>query len=236
MSGMKKADTEFFGLNHPSFSFTDQKTNLFLTGTVLSGKSSIAPLLASRIEGCAVQNMDIFRTWAQDRESYKPKELRNPFVRYGSCDSFSFVGDGSYSPESLITGFNEYAKVTAAPLADILPRLGVQGAQHVLFEGVQLTPQVVEPFLEANNRLIILTSEEEEFAKRRIQMYGRSPKLLERYGLERVLLLQQEILRQSQQLEPHQVIQIQNSGDYLNTTASVMRQLLDQKIIEQIQK
>jgi 2-phosphoglycerate kinase len=231
MFGMSLIDSDNFGLQRPELRYKDPRTMLFMTGVTLSGKSSIAMQVASRIQGTAVQNMDMFRTWAQEKEAVKPRGERNPFVRYGSCDSFAFVGDGSYSPESLVTGFNEYAKILSAPLTEMIPRLDVQGAQHVLFEGVQLTPSVVSPFLTGDNKLIIVTATESALSERRRKTYGRSRKMLERYGMERILLVQEEITRQAREADPAKILLVDNSGDYLESTARVLRYLVDEEIV-----
>lgn len=65
-------------VRRPKYSFVNPNTLLFLTGVPLSGKSSIAPLVASAIEDCTVQNMDIIRILAQERELQKPENKRNP--------------------------------------------------------------------------------------------------------------------------------------------------------------
>lgn len=213
-------------VSHPEYSFVNPNTLLFLTGVPLSGKSVVTPLVASMIEDCTVQNMDIIRILAQEMETRKPESERNPFVRYGSCDSYLFVGDGSYSPQSLVTGFNYYARAVSSLLTGIIPGLEVQGAQKVLFEGVQLTPEIVSPFLTGNNKLIVITSDEARLSANRNKRYGEDKELLERYSLDRLLLLQGEIMRQSQQVPPDKIFFVDNSGDYLDSTVRIIRLLI----------
>ncbi len=229
MSQVESTDSKL--IHRPQYSFANPDSALFLTGTPLSGKSTIAPLVAANIEGCTVQNMDIIRLLAQEMETRKPESERNPFVRYGSCDSYLFVGDGSYSPQSLVTGFNYYARAVSSLLTGIIPRLEVQGAQRVLFEGVQLTPGIVSPFLVGNNKLIVITSDEARLGANRDKRYGKDKELLERYSLDRLLLLQGEIMRQSQQVPPDKIFFVDNSGDYIDSTMRIIRLLIAEGII-----
>lgn len=218
------------GINRPEYSFTDPNTLLFLTGAPLTGKSTIAPLVASQIEDCAIQNMDIFRLLAQEIEMLKPEDQRNPFVRYGSCDSYVFVGDGSYSPQSLVTGFNSYARAVSL-LDRVIPNLGRQGAQKVLFEGVQLTSEIVSPFLIGNNKLIIVTSSETRLISNRSKRYGEDAAQLERYSIDRLLLLQDEFIRQSKDISPNKIFFVDNSGDYLDSVTRIIRLLIVEGVI-----
>lgn len=219
------------GINRPEYSFVNPNTSLFLTGAPLSGKSTIAPLVASMIEGCTVQSMDIIRLLAQQMELQRPEGERNPFVRYGACDSFLFVGDGLYSPQSLVTGFNSYARAVSSLLTGIVPRLEAQGAQRVLFEGVQLTPQVVSPFLTGNNKLIVITSNEASLSANRDKRYGEDRELLERYSLDRLLVLQEEIIRQSKELSPDKTFFVDNSADYPAMVTRIIRLLIAEGVI-----
>lgn len=218
-------------VSQPEYSFINPNTILFLTGTPLSGKSTIAPLVVSVIQDCTVQNMDIIRILAQEMEMFKPESERNPFVKYGSCDSYVFVGDGSYSPQSLVNGFNSYARAVSSLLTGIVPRLEAQGTQRVLFEGVQLTPEIVSPLLTGNNRLIVITSNETRLSANRDKRYGKDRELLERYSLERLLLLQEEIIRQAQEIAPDKMFFVDNSGDYMDSTVRIIRLLLAEGVI-----
>ncbi|MBI2018777.1 hypothetical protein HYS96_03690 [Candidatus Daviesbacteria bacterium] len=219
------------GINRPEYSFVNPNTLLFLAGAPLSGKSTIAPLVASRIEACSIQNMDIFRLLAQEMEMIKPERKRNAFVSFGACDSYVFVGDGSYSPESLIIGFNSYARVVSSFLSKVVPRLEVQGAQRVLFEGVQLTPQVVSPFLTGNNKLIIVTLDIARLESNRDKRYGQDKELLQRYSSEKILLIQEELVRQGRELSPNKVFFVNNSADYIDSAAAVIRLLITEGVI-----
>lgn len=218
-------------ISRPEYSFVKPDTLLFLTGAPLSGKSTVAPLVAAAITDCTIQNMDIIRILAQERESQKPEEERNPFVRYGSCDSYLFVGDGSYSPQSLVVGYNLYARAVTSLLEAVIPKLENQGAQRVLFEGVQLTPEIVSPFLTGNNRLIVITSNETRLSANRDKRYGKDRELLERYSLERLLLLQEEIIRQAQEIPLDKMFFVDNSADYPTTVTRIIRLLIAEGVI-----
>lgn len=215
----------------PEYSFVNPNTLLFLTGVPLSGKSTIAPQVASMIDDCTVQNMDIIRLLAQERELQKPEGERNPFVRYGACDSFYFVGDGSYTPESLIIGFNAYAHAVSSLLDRIVPKLEAQGAQRVLFEGAQLTPQIVSPFLDNKNKLIIITSDADKLRRNRDKRYGQDPVLVERYSVERILLLQEEIIRQGQELPPDKRFFVENTRKPVDSIQEIVRLLIVEGVI-----
>ncbi len=228
-------------LNHPElarspeYRFTRQGTLVFITGVPLSGKSTIAPLITSLIENCTLQSMDIIRLVVQEIESHKPEAERSPFVNYGSCDSYIAIGDGSYSPQSLIAGFNGYSKIVCSPLRNIIPKLEVQGAQNVLFEGVQLIPSIVAPYLSGNNRLIIVTSNAQQLESNRRKMFGGdNVELNERYSTDKLLLLQDEIIRQSRQVSKNRLFCVDNTGDFRNTTTQVIQFMLKTGTIEPV--
>lgn len=216
----------------PEYKFTRQGTLIFLTGVPLSGKSTIAPLIASSIEGCTLQPMDIIRLVAQEIESHKPERERSPFVNYGSCDSYVAIEDGSYSPQSLLLGFNAYSEIVSSPLRNIIPKLEVQGAQNVLFEGVQLTPSIVMSYLNSNSKLIIVTSNAQKLESNRRKMFGDNTELIERYSTDRLLLLQEEILKQSREIPEEKVAYFDNTGDYRNAVVNILQFLLDRRVIE----
>lgn len=219
-------------LHHPVYSFANPDSALFLNGVPFSGKSTISPLITSVIGGCVVQSMDIIRLLAQEVDSLKPSDQRDPFVALGSCDSFKLVGDGSYSRESLIAGFNRYANAVASLLDKVVPELQPQGSQHVLFEGVQLIPNTVSRFLNENRRLIIIRSSESRLKDNLAQRLGNDQELLERYSPERLLILQDEIIRQAGELPAGQFFLVDNSGDYLESTARIIRYLVTEGIIQ----
>jgi 2-phosphoglycerate kinase len=234
MFGMNKIErlSQPEAIRSPEYRFTKQGTLIFITGVPLSGKSTIAPLVVSSIEGCTLQPMDIIRLVAQEIESHKPESERNKFVNYGSCDGYVAVGDGSYSPQSLILGFNAYSEVVCSPLRNIIPKLEVQGAQNVLFEGVQLTPSIVIPYLNGNSRLIIVTSDAHKLESNRRKMFGDNTELIERYSTDRLLLLQREIIRQSEQIPQDKSFCVDNTGDFRYTTAQILQFMCKTGIIE----
>lgn len=219
-------------IRKPEYRLSGPNTLIFVTGAPLSGKSTIVPLIASSIEGCTLQPMDIIRLLAQEIENAKPNEKRNPFVSYGSCDSYTLVGDGSYSPEALIEGFNRYSKAVSSLLTNIIPKLEAQGVRDLLFEGVQLTPSIVAPYLNGSNRLIVVTSDESMFASNRNKVFGDNQELIERYSTERLLLLQQEILRQARELPKDKVFYVENTGEYTDAAIDVVSFLLETGVIK----
>ena len=88
---------------------------------------------------------------SQDEDKQKSPQKRNRFCKYGSCDSYIYVGDGSYSDESLIKGFQKNSKSICSVLKYIMPNLEKQGVMNVIFEGVQLNPGIIKKYL-INNR------------------------------------------------------------------------------------
>jgi len=178
--------------------------------------------------------MDIIRLFAQQMEAFKPVSERNPFVQYGSCDSYALVGDGSYSPESLVEGFNAYSEAVSSLLAGIIPRLETQGVRNMLFEGVQLTPSLVAPYLVGDNRLIIITSSEPQLRSNIDKLFGENQELKERYSIERLLLLQAEILRQSREISPDRLLQVDNTEKVSTAVSTITGLLLINNVIQPI--
>lgn len=219
-------------IRKPEYKLSGPNTLIFLTGAPLSGKSTIAPLVVSCIEGCTLQPMDIIRLLAQEVEAQNPENERNPYVNYGSCDSFTLVGDGSYSPENLIQGFNYYSEAVSSLLTSIIPKLEAQGVRDLLFEGVQLTPSIVSPFLKGNNRLIVVTSDESKFASNRGKVFGENLELVDRYSTERLLLIQAEILKQAADIPDDKVCRVHNTGEYTDSATEIIQFLLEGKVIK----
>lgn len=219
-------------LRRPEYKFVNPHTLIFLTGVPLSGKSTVSPLIASSIEGCAMQNMDIIRLVAQEIEKTKPESERNPFVNFGSCDSYELIGDGSYSPANLIKGFNIYSEAITSVLVKLIPKLELQGVRDMLIEGAQLTPSLVAPYLVGNNKLIILATSEDRLILNRSRLFGDDPKLLERYSIEKLLLLQEEIMRQCKKLPKDKSLIVPNADDYLKTVKEIIKFLLSSGVIK----
>jgi len=218
-------------IKKPEFKLSCPNTLIFLTGAPLSGKSTIAPLVVSSIEGLSLQPMDIVRLLAQELERSKPRAKRNPFVNLGSCDSYTAIGGGSYSPERLIQGFNAYSEAVSSLLIGIIPKLESQGVRDLLFEGVQLTPKIVAPYLVGNNRLVVVTSDESKFTSNRERVFGEDEELLDRYSVDKLLLLQQEILRQASELPQDKVFYVENTGEYTDAASQIIHLLHDTSVI-----
>ena len=219
-------------LRWKGYAFVSQGTLIFLTGTPLSGKSTVARLISSLIDDCSLQQMDILRLVAQDIENRKPESERNPFVNYGSCDSYMVIGDGTYSPERLIAGFNAYSKAVSSYLDIVVPKLGVQNAQNMLFEGVQLTPSAVSRYLNNNNRLVIVTSDALTLSANRTKAFGNNTHLTDRYSTEKLLHLQEEIIKQGREIPEDKLRYVSNTGSYETTVSQIVRYLFDSHVIE----
>lgn len=219
-------------INKPEYRFVIPNTLIFIAGVPLSGKSTIAPLVASAIEGCATQSMDIIRLVAQAIDRNKPENQRNPFVKYGSCDSYMLVGDGSYSPERLIEGYNKYSEAVSSVLTEIIPKLELQGERNVLFEGVQLTPSLVSPYLTDSNKLIVVTSNASQISSIRDAVFAGNQELINKYSTEKILLLQEEILRQSREIPAKKIFYVDNTGKFTNSVTKIIQFLLDSQVIK----
>lgn len=215
------------------YRFASPNTLLFVTGAPFSGKSTLAPLIAASIEGCGLQSMDIIRLVAQEMESQKPESARSPFVNYGSCDSYLAIGDGAFSPKSLIQGFNEYSQVMGTILEKIIPKLELQGARDVLFEGVQLTPLIVEQYLRRNGKLIVIVTNPLKAASNRDHLIAGNKELMERYSIERLILIQKEILEQAKRIPQDKIIYIDNLWNIEVATSRAITRLLELGVITQ---
>lgn len=214
-----------------NFRFSKPNTLLFITGVPLSGKSTIAPLITSMIEGCSLQNMDIIRLVAGQMEDLKPESDRNPFVNLGSCDAYTMVGDGTFTSEHFVTGFNEYSKGVFSIIKNIFPNLEAQGAKDVIFEGVQLTPSLIAPHLNGNSKLIIVTSNAERLKTNAYKLFVNDSWLLERYSSDKLLLLQEEILRQAKEIPSDKLLVVDNSGTYVDSTINILQFLINSETI-----
>ena len=218
----------------PEYRFTEPGTLLFVTGVPLAGKSTIAPALAASIRGCALQNMDILRILAQEFDGMKPEAEREPTLNYGSCDSYAAIGDGSYSPESLVEGYRRYSRAVFRIAELVIPKMEAQGAQAAVFEGVQLLPSIVAPHLKAKNKLIVVTSDTSQLAANRQSVFGNDPLMSERYSAEHLMILQGEILDQAQQLPEETVFRAENTGDYAGTLTDIVSFLHETNVIERL--
>lgn len=213
------------------FLFRKSESSIFLTGVPLSGKSTIAPLVAAQIEGCETQSMDVFRLFANAFEDLKPEADQNRFVRYGSCDSYLHIGNGEYSPDRLVEGFRKYALGVSSLLKIVYPSLEAQGARNLLFEGVQLTPEAVKDYLFGDNKLILVRAEVQRLRENRRKLYGDDQQMGERYSDERLLLIQDEIIRQSDQLSPNSYVIVDNTTDYTKVVEEITHFLLATEVI-----
>ncbi len=208
------------------YRFKFPNTVLFITGIPLSGKSTVTPLVTADIEGCATQSMDIFRLLSQEFENRKKPSSRNSFVKFGSCDSYQNIGNGKYTPKNLVIGFNKYAEAVSSILPFVLPKLEAQGVRDMIFEGVQLTPLIVEPYLRNRNKLIILTTNEGRLNLNRTKLFGDDREMLERYSTDKLFILQNKIIKQSKLIKNSSFTLVKNNNDY-HTTANVIIEFLE---------
>lgn len=204
----------------------------FLSQGFLSGKSTIAPVIGATIADSTLQNMDIIRLTAQMMEEQKPISEKSPFINFGSCDAYKAIGDGSYSPEKLVEGYVKYSEIVSSALFFILPKLETQGAKNVVFEGVQLTPDIVERHLNKSSRLIVVTSSFDQLTLNARKMFGGEKWLLDRYSPDKLILLQEEILRQADNFSKDKLLVVDNSGEVLQSEHNIIDFLISSKAIE----
>jgi len=230
---MSKAENKFYPetVRLPEYGYANSGTLIFITGAPLSGKSTIAPLVASCIERSVLQPMDIIRLMAQEIEAQKPEQERNRFVNAGSCDSYTLLEDGTYSQANLIEGFGLYCDAVGGLVSKIVPKLEAQGSQDVIFEGVQVTPPIVAPYLINNNRLIVITATSESFKRNRDKMYLGSESLLDRYSIDKLVHIQNEILSQSLDIPEDKLIVVDNSGEYIDAARQIVSSLIEDSVI-----
>ena len=219
-------------MNKSNYEFVNPNTIIFLAGVPLSGKTTLASLIVSAIRGCSLQSMDILRILAQEFEKQKPQAKRNQFVSYGSCDSYRLIGNGLYSDKNLIVGFKAYSLAVTSLLSKIIPKLENQGVKDLLFEGVQLTPDLVAPWLNYKNKLIILTLNKNHMERNGKKIFTKEPELRQRYSSDKLLLLQEEIISQSKVIPNGQVLIVDNNSTIASVLAKIFKFLLKTEVIK----
>jgi 2-phosphoglycerate kinase len=213
------------------YKFRNHNSLLFITGVPFCGKSTIASVIASLIKDCVYQSMDIIRLIAQLLEKTKAKNIRNRFVELGCCEGYTLIDDGAYSPNNLIKGYHIYSKSLFSIIKYIISKLEFQGVENVLFEGVQLMPSLVSQYLDNKNKLIVITSDTQNLIKNREKRFGKDKELIEKYSIDKLLLLQKEILRQSEKIPRHKLFIIENQGNYENTVYQILQFLQKTDVI-----
>lgn len=217
----------------PKYNFTCSNTLVFFTGAPISGKSTLSPLITVSINNCVMQPMDVIRLLSQEFELLKPKTQQNPFVFFGSTDAYTQIGDGSYSPESLIKGFREYSMAVTKPLFSLFAKLNPEDIENMVIEGVQLMPELVAPFLKRGvNKLIVLTSTEEQFKLNRQKVFGNDQKLHKKYSTDKLMHIQNELVRQANYLPKDKVLLVENVGNYQDTASNIIQFLINSGTIK----
>lgn len=229
---MKPEFTSISEIYEPAYRFARPGTLLFVNGAPLSGKSTVSLSLAANIYGCNVQNMDILRLAAQEVDKMRPTIVQEEVLMYGSCDSYRAVGNGAYSPEALITGYRRYSEATCWLMHRIIPSLEKQGASDVLFEGVQLLPSTVGKYLNSHNKMITITSNPQNLLDNRNKLFGvELEEMNERYSVDKLMMVQQEIIRQTKTLSTDQFYHANNTGRYIETVKSILNFLNSSGVI-----
>ena len=82
--------------------------------------------------------------------------------------------------------------------------------------------------------MIIVTAGEDQLRKNRNKLFRDDQELLERYAIERLLLLQKEILRQSREIDPDKIVIVGNNLDVGSAASQVLSSLFFSGTIEAI--
>jgi len=114
----------------------------------------------------------------------------------------------------------------------VLPKLEAQGVKDIIFEGVQLTPKNISKYLKnSQNKLIIIKSNRERLLKNRDKLFGNNQTMINRYNLDRIMLVQEEIIKQTLKLERDKFFIAENNNDYLETVKSILKYLEEYGIV-----
>lgn len=211
---------------------TQNKSIIFIGGAPLTGKTTIGTEVAARIDGLTLLPMDIVRIFSQILEKQKPKSTQNKFVNYGSCDSYIIVNDGKRTNQNIIDGYKMYSQAVFEPLKEIISKLEVQGCEHLVIEGVQLTPKLVAPYLGKNAKLIIITASNNRLASNKNKIFGSDKVLNSRYSNNNLTLIQSTLLEQTNSLNPNNYLVIQNTGTITECSNKIIKFLIRTKFIE----
>lgn len=207
------------------FDFIKPHNVIFFTGAPLSGKSTIAPELNARFNNSVMQHMDVIRLLSQEVELQKPEDQRNNFVFYGSTDAYKLVGDGSYSPERLVEGYRLYSMAVSRLLFSVFNKLNPEDIDNMTIEGVQIMPELVAPHLKRDGSgLIVLTADEKQFTHNRNKVFS-DDTIKAKYSNDRLMLVQNEILRQTNGLPKDKVMIAENTGN-VDQVVGMMLQFL----------
>lgn len=217
-----------------SYKFTDQETNIFIAGAPLSGKSSFAPLLAACIQGAIPQNYDIFRGILIADDDQLPPSQQDKFLRLGSCDAFSALDDGRYTPGRLIEGYRQHAKAMCKPLGVLFSSMSIQGSCNVIFEGVQLSAENVSPFMRPEDVYMVLTASDKQFLDRISKRYGNDIDLRTRYSADRLSLVQDEIVAQAHNYFSGQELVIDGEDSVVGSVMKAVAQLKNMKYVANV--
>jgi len=185
------------------YKFTNPHNVIFVTGSPLCGKTTIAPLVAYDLDNCIVQHMDVVRLLSQEVELLKPKSLRNIFVKYGSTDSYKKISDGKYSKKSLLRGYKTYARAVSRHLISIIAKLNPEDIDNMLVEGVQLMPLFVKKFLNREGYyLIVITATEAQFLKNTNKLFS-TERLKKKYSVDKLKIIEDEFKRGFEYLQSY---------------------------------
>ena len=116
-------------------------------------------------------------------------------------------------------------------LKSIIPKLEAQNSQNVLFEGVQLTPSIVAPYLTGNNRIVIVTTNAKKIETNRNEKFGGDIEMSARYSTDKLLLLQDEITRQGRDIPEDRIFYVGNTDNYMSTVEDIISYLFTTNVI-----
>ena len=92
----------------------------------------------------------------------------------------------------------------------------------------------MQPYLTENNKLVIVTTNAAQLDKNLSKLFREEPEMLARYSIEKILLIQEELLNQAETLEGNKVLTITNTADLSSPVNKILNFLSSTKVIEPI--
>ena len=213
------------------YRFIEPGSVVFLTGTPLSGKSTIAPIVSMQIENCAMQHMDVIRLLSQQIELIKPEGQRNNLVMFGSTDAYTQIGDGTYSDAALIEGYKQYSKAVTKHFFAVLNQLNPEDISNMFIEGVQLLPEIVAPYLQSHPGLLIILTSNNNTLQTRVEERYIDPTVQSKYRPKMLQLIQDTLLDQSKIISQKNLLVIKNNLEPLNTANAIIKSLIKKRVL-----
>lgn len=217
------------------YKFTKPNAIIFIAGASLSGKTTLAPLVSSKIENCIVQHMDVIRMLSEDLTLHDGKVVENNLVSTGSADAYTQIGDGSYSEKNLIEGYRLYSQIVTKYFLPVISKLNTEDMDNMVLEGVQLMPELLIDILSNKNTYLFVLTADEEHYKKSVKNRYNTDKLRIRYSSDRLKLIEKELVRQTNGLPTKNFMIIHTSKVVKKSVDKILQCLLENNFISNIQ-